>query len=245
MKNKTNSKKLLILVAVFVLLIAGASLLYNRLGDSVENNQLATQGGADKTTEADSETEADGATDASQTDASETPSSGTTADNEASAGQATGNTSEPDTSESTEQALSMAPDFTVYDGDGNPVNLSDFIGKPVILNFWASWCGPCKNEMPDFEAAYQEYGDKIHFIMVNCTDGYRETVESAKKFIANQGYTFPVYYDMDSDAAYTYGASSIPMTFFIDAEGHAVAYKPGMLDQEILQIGIDMIYTPD
>ena len=71
------------------------------------------------------------------------------------------------------------PDFTVVDEEGNPVSLSDFFGKPIILNFWASWCGPCKSEMPDFEEAYLEYGDVIQFLMVNCTDGSRETVEGA------------------------------------------------------------------
>ena len=99
--------------------------------------------------------------------------------------------------------------------------------------------------MPDFEEAFLEYGDEIHFLMINCTDGSRETVESAKEFIANQGYTFPVYYDTDSSAAMTYGAYSIPMTFFIDAEGHAVAYGQGTLSRDNLQLGIDMIYEAE
>ncbi|MBQ8815355.1 MAG: TlpA family protein disulfide reductase [Lachnospiraceae bacterium] len=234
---------LVVLIAVFILLIAGASLLYNRLGDSVKNDNLATQSGADKTTSAETEhppvSETDGDNSGPSADTE------TTTDASNSAEQSSGTSSGQTSSDSAEQELTMAPDFTVYDGEGNPVNLSDFIGKPVILNFWASWCGPCKNEMPDFQEAYQEYGDDIQFLMVNCTDGFQETVETAKKFITNQGYTFPVFFDTDSDAAYTYGASSIPMTFFIDAEGHMVAYGRGMLDRETLQIGIDMIYTPE
>ena len=63
--------------------------------------------------------------------------------------------------------LTKAFDFTVYDEEGNAVKLSDFEGKPVVLNFWASWCGPCKSEMPDFEEAYGEYGEEIQFLMVN------------------------------------------------------------------------------
>lgn len=134
----------------------------------------------------------------------------------------------------------MAPDFTVYGGDGNPAALSDFFGKPIVLNFWASWCGPCKSEMPDFEQAYKELGGEIQFLMVNCTGG-RETLESAKAFIADSGYTFPVYYDTDLDASMTYGTSSIPMTFFIDEAGYLTAYAQGAISAEMLQQGIGMI----
>lgn len=135
----------------------------------------------------------------------------------------------------------MAPDFTVYDEEGNAVKLSDFIGKPVILNFWASWCGPCQMEMPDFNEAYADYGEDLHFLMVNMTDGSQETLETAKAFVKESGYSFPVYYDTDMDAAATYGVISLPTTFFINAEGHAITYANGMIDAEVLKLGIDMI----
>ena len=90
--------------------------------------------------------------------------------------------------EPTEEEKYLAPDFIVYDSEGNEVALSDFLGQPVVLNFWASWCGPCKSEMPDFQEVYEEYGEEVQFLMVNLTDGSQETVESASDYIANNGY---------------------------------------------------------
>ena len=136
-----------------------------------------------------------------------------------------------------------APDFTAYDADGNAYKLSDFRGKPVILNFWASWCGPCKMEMPDFNEKYQQYGEQIHFVMVNLTDGAQETVETASRFIADEGYQFPVYFDTDYSGAIAYGINAVPVTYFIDAEGNFVAYRQGMLSADHLQTGIDMLLS--
>ncbi len=134
-----------------------------------------------------------------------------------------------------------APDFTVVDMDGNSVSLSDFVGKPVVVNFWASWCGPCKMEMPDFNEIYHEYGDEIVFMMVNMTDGGQETVKTAKDFINSQPYDFPVYFDVDMEAAIAYGVSAIPATYFVDADGNIGAYAVSMLDYETIEKGIEMI----
>ena len=140
-----------------------------------------------------------------------------------------------------DQEKILAPDFVVYDIEEKEIHLSDYIGKPVVLNFWASWCGPCKMEMPDFQERYLELGEEIQFLMINMTDGSRETVESATEFITNQEYTFPVFYDTESNAAMTYEARSLPTTYFIDAEGYVVARATGAIDGETLQRGIDMI----
>ena len=150
---------------------------------------------------------------------------------------------QPAGTDETESAKQTAPDFIVYDVDGNAYQLSDFQGKPVILNFWATWCGYCKMEMPDFDEKYQEYGEDIHFLMINVTDGSQETVETASAFIAEEGYVFPVYYDTGREAAMAYGTSSLPVTYFIDAEGNFVAWQKGMLSAETLQKGIDMLLS--
>ena len=134
-----------------------------------------------------------------------------------------------------------APDVTVYTREGTPVKLSDYFGKPIVLNFWASWCGPCQSEMPDFQEAFLQLGDSIQFLMVNVTDGSRETVGNASAFIDRQGYTFPVFYDTDLDASNTYQTYSLPTTYFIDAQGNIIARATGAIDSDILQQGIDMI----
>lgn len=97
--------------------------------------------------------------------------------------------------------------------------------------------------MPDFDEAYKRYKDGIHFLMVNLTDGSRETVETASSYIKEQGYSFPVYYDIMSEAAMTYSVYSVPTTYFIDKKGNIIAHAQGAIDRESLQKGIDMIYS--
>lgn len=133
-----------------------------------------------------------------------------------------------------------APDFTVIDENGNKVNLSDYFGKPIVLNFWASWCYYCKKEMPDFNIACRDNPD-IQFLMVNVTDGKQETMSSAKDFIEASGYDFPVFYDTELNAASVYGASGLPMTVFIDKDGKLVTYANGMLSAENLNKGIELL----
>lgn len=146
-----------------------------------------------------------------------------------------------ETGELQEYAYNPAPDFSVTDAQGNKIRLSDMKGKPVVLNFWATWCYYCTVEMPDFEEMYKKYGEDVQFMMVNLTDGKRETVDGAKKYISDKGYTFPVYFDTDSKAAIAYGISGIPATYFIDAEGNLKAYANSMIDMESLKKGIEMI----
>lgn len=128
----------------------------------------------------------------------------------------------------------MAPDFTVYDAEGEAVNLSDFSGKPVVINFWATWCGYCVREMPAFEKIAAEYADDVVFMMINVTDGQQETKEEALAFIEEKGYTFPVYYDTDLSATMAYGAYSLPATGFITESGVFAGGQMGAMSEETL-----------
>ena len=142
----------------------------------------------------------------------------------------------------TERQYKTAPDFVVIDADGNEHKLSDFKGKPVVLNFWASWCSPCKMEMPHFDEVYKKQGDEVQFMMVNLTNGYNgEDFEQAHSFISNQSYEFPVFYDINEDAGSKYYTYSIPVTYFIDANGLLIAQAQGAIDTATLQQGIEMI----
>ena len=137
------------------------------------------------------------------------------------------------------RARTKAPDFTVQNTGGNDVRLSDMEGLPVVINFWASWCPPCRIEMPHFEEAYREMGTEVKFMMVNLIGG-SETRERADEFIEREGLTFPVYYDMTGEAARQYSIRAIPTTIFVDAEGYLAGSATGMLDKENLMAGIQM-----
>ena len=135
----------------------------------------------------------------------------------------------------------MAPDFIVKDTAGNDVKLSDMLGKPVVLYFWASWCPPCKSEMPDFDKVFAELGDDIQFMMVDAVDGYRETQAKGAAFIAEQGYLFPVYFDIDQTVITQYGIRAFPTSIFIDKDGYIIAGVEGAIDEETLRKGIEII----
>ena len=146
-----------------------------------------------------------------------------------------------DEAQETEPTVIEAPDFTVLDSDGAEVCLSDYAGIPVVLNFWATWCGPCKSELPAFENMYTKYGEDVVFLMINLTDGARDTLDSAKAFIEENNYTFPVYFDTTLTAAQTYGAYSIPLTVFILPDGTLVGGYQGAINEALLEEAIQII----
>ena len=195
-------------------IIVGAYFLYDTLGDKVDGAQLGDL--------------SDGA--------GNNVSDDSTSDD---------NSSDEDTSDSSENeypnaSLHKAYDFTFYDENGEEVKLSDFYGKPIVLNFWASWCGPCQSEMPDFNEVYSEYKDKVHFLMLSVDESF----EDAKSFVASNGLSLPIYHDKTYAGSAAYGANAIPLTYFINKDGYMVVYANFALEKSLLLEGINMIYTP-
>lgn len=131
-------------------------------------------------------------------------------------------------------AEEKAADFGVEDQDGGQVRLSDFYGKPIVVNFWATWCGPCKSELPAFDEAYAAHQDEVTFLMVNITDGFSETVEGTKQFVEENEYSFPVYFDTSLEAYRAYRVTAIPMTLFIDADGKLIGSELGAMSESAL-----------
>ncbi|KNZ42615.1 TlpA family protein disulfide reductase [Acetobacterium bakii] len=153
----------------------------------------------------------------------------------------TNNSSENNENPVQESSYDSAPDFTVVDETGNPVKLSDFSGKPIVLNFWASWCPPCKSEMPHFNSVYGDNKDAVVFLMLDLVDGQRETTEKGLAYVKDQGFDFPVYFDTEQEAARAYAVTSIPTTFFIDANGNIITSYRGAIDEATLMEGIALI----
>lgn len=154
------------------------------------------------------------------------------------------NQSENDESDSA-QTVPLAFDFTAFLEDGASVRLSDYFGKPTVINFWATSCPLCVGEMGYFEQVYSETKGSVNVLMVNLTNGSNDTKESAKAFIVKNGYSFPVLYDTAGSAASAYNIYGIPATYFISASGKLVAYKSGTLNKEGIEKGIALAKEAD
>ena len=223
-----NIIKWLIIALVLVAVIAGASILYGSLTEEEnEGGGFITDVPTDEIKKP-SDKNANESTDGSQASESGQPSA--------------------DASDTSEGSVEIdkpnaAPHFFVINGDAIIVNYADVaeIGKPIIINFWASWCPPCAAELPDFEAMYKKYGDRVEFMMINMTDGYQETLEKAYAHVSKNGYTFPVYYDIEGDAGYAYNVMNLPATYVIDAEGNIVAHAIGKINAKALEDAIGLV----
>jgi thiol-disulfide isomerase/thioredoxin len=135
-----------------------------------------------------------------------------------------------------------APDFELENLEGKPVKLSELKGKPVFLDFWATWCGPCRRALPHTQEFAKKYKDKAHILAINV----RESKEKVQQFMEQNKYTFPVLLDTKGEVARAYQVSGIPHFVIIDAEGKIqlikVGYGAGM-EKELeraLQRAIDL-----
>ncbi len=127
----------------------------------------------------------------------------------------------------------VAPDFTLVDLEGNQVSLSDFRGKVVFINFWATWCPPCRAEMPEIEAVYQDYKDKG--VVVIGVD-IRETEEAVLQYVRQGGYSWTFVLDTSGEVAANYKVVAIPTSFFIDKEGIIRAVSIGAMTKRAIEI---------
>lgn len=231
-----SKRGLIIGVVALAAVIVIAAIAYNALAPAAGtgmNLQAAGSAGA-----ATSESAA-----ASKSADSETlPGGESSRDESASAGSAaTGDAAASAGSASRDDAV-LAPDIMVTAADGRTVQLSSLRGRPLVLNFWASTCPPCRSEMPAFQEAFERQGaDGIQFAMVDVIGFNGETEQRAREFLAQQGFTFPVYFDTEGQGTYEYGLSSVPRTFFIDAEGYVVATASGAIDAATLARGLGML----
>ena len=112
----------------------------------------------------------------------------------------------------------LAPDFSLKTINGEEVTLSDFHGQPILVNFWASWCPPCRAEMPSMENVYQEYQDQ-GFVVLAINVTHQDVLNDAVYFVEEQGFTYPILLDERGIASQEYQLRSLPTSFFIDREG--------------------------
>ncbi len=133
----------------------------------------------------------------------------------------------------------MSIDFNLYDQYGKEHKLSEYRGKTVFLNFWATWCPPCRGEMPHIEDLYKEYNknqDEVVILGVASPNlGNEGSEEDIKEFLNQNKYNFPVVMDKDGALAYQYGISAFPTTFIIDKYGYVTQYVPGAMDKETMK----------
>jgi thiol-disulfide isomerase/thioredoxin len=134
---------------------------------------------------------------------------------------------------------SPAPPFTLEDRDGRRISLSQFRGRPVLIDFWASWCGPCRRSMPAIEQLYRKYrGNGLQVVGINIEGRGPASLD----YLSAGGYTFPVLFDSGnwrSPVARSYGVSSIPRTFLIDGDGNILyAGHPSSLPESMLDAAL-------
>ena len=158
-----------------------------------------------------------------------------------------GKTEDQGSAETQDRQTVAAPlsDLELTDQFGNTHTLSDYKGKVVFLNFWATWCGPCRNEMPDIQKLYEEYsaqGEDAEVVILGIAGpgiGQEGSAEEIAGFMEENGYTYPVLMDESGEMFTQYGISAFPTTFMIDKDGNVYGYVPGQMTEDIMRSIID------
>ncbi|MFW6006784.1 MAG: TlpA family protein disulfide reductase [Bacillota bacterium] len=130
----------------------------------------------------------------------------------------------------------QAPDFSFRNNEKDEIKLSDLQGKIIFINFWASWCPPCKQEMPDIQNIYEKYEDKDEIMIL--TVNIQEEEKVIKNYMSDNDFTFPVLKDMNS-LAQSYYVSNIPTSFFLDKEGIIREKHTGVMTEEMIENAIN------
>lgn len=144
---------------------------------------------------------------------------------------------QPDSAVSPGQEKPLVPDFTLQSNHGKEVSLSDYSGKVVVLNFWASWCTFCVQEMPDLQELNNQIKDskEVALLLINQTDGQRETKEKADRYLSEHNFQFLSLYDAGEVGAEIFGLNSLPATVVIDKEGRVSDYILGRTDGDTIR----------
>lgn len=148
-------------------------------------------------------------------------------------------TNTPEATEAPQESQGPIPalDFTLTDQFGNTHTLDQYKGKTILLNFWATWCGPCRSEMPDLQAVYEDYGNNEKDLVVLGVAapnlGQEGSAEDITAFLEENGYTYPTLMNEDASLFYSYGISSFPTTFMIDKNGNVYGYIMGAQSREV------------
>jgi peroxiredoxin len=135
----------------------------------------------------------------------------------------------------------LAPDFSLTDLKGNPVHLSDFKGKKVMVNFWATWCPPCRVEMPHMQKFYEDYKSKdVVIVGVNLTPT-EERLDSVQTFVDDQLLTFPIVLDKEGSIMQTYQVVAYPTTYLLDSNGVVREKFQGAINYDIMKDAVSKI----
>lgn len=138
------------------------------------------------------------------------------------------------------QDVYPAQDFVLTDQYGNEHSLADYKGKTVFLNFWATWCGPCRNEMPEIQKIYEETqqeedSDLVVLGIAAPGFGQEKSQEEVEAFLEKNGYTYPVLMDTTGEVFMEYGISAYPTTFMVDRDGNLFGYIQGQLNEAMMR----------